>query len=258
MPMIENTGTPQTRLFIGVPMTGLIRSEWAMARYGQIIPCNWSHTDHIQWLDQFSPVRFQVADARNLIVAGAVQRNSEWLLFIDHDVVLPPTTFVQLNDYMVHADVPIVGGLYFTKSVPSEPLMYRGIGTGYYAKWKLGDKVWVTGLGMGCTLIHCSILRRMWEDSEPYKIGDKEIRRVFHTPGHVAYDPETKTINANTGTEDIHFLARIKKEHVLEKAGWAKFQRKDFPYLVDTNIFCYHIDMDGTKYPARGEHLKFK
>ena len=29
------------RIVIGIPMTGTIRSEWALARYGQVIPCNW-------------------------------------------------------------------------------------------------------------------------------------------------------------------------------------------------------------------------
>ena len=113
------------RLMISVPLTGLIRAEWALAKYGQVIPCNWSQVEMISWMDMFSPMGFLVADARNVAVKQFIEGNYEWLFFIDHDVVLHPQTFSKWNEYMIKANVPIFGGLYFTKSVPSEPLMYR-------------------------------------------------------------------------------------------------------------------------------------
>jgi hypothetical protein len=255
--LIENMGEIQQRLTIGVPMTGTLRSEWVLARYGQVIPCNWSHHETIQWIDQYSPIRFQVADARNLVVDAFIKAKTDWLLFIDHDVVLPPTAFCQLNEYMVEEKYPVVAGLYFTKSVPSEPLMYRGTGFGYYAKWKMGDKVWVDGHGMGCTLIHKSIIEAIWEESEPYKCAGQDIRRVYETPTRIGVDPETHTINIQTGTEDIDFLDRVRKHGLIKKAGWPKIAEQRYPYLVDTNIFCWHIDGSGIKYPARGEQFRF-
>jgi hypothetical protein len=255
--IISKNTKPQTRILIGVPMTGVLRSEWVMARYGSIKPCNWSEAIFHQFLDQYSPINFMVADARNIIVSAAVEKEFEWLLFIDHDVVIPLDFFVAINEYMIEGKTPIVGGLYFTKSVPAEPLIYRGRGNGYFAKWKLGDKVWVDGLGMGSTLIHGSILKTLYDESEEYRIGNTKARRVFETPSRVFYNPETESFNTQVGTEDLEFCWRIKENKIFEKAGWGKYEKKKYPFLVDTNLFSWHIDWDGIKYPARGEHLKF-
>ena len=35
----------------------------------------------------------------------------------------------------------------------------------------------------------------------------------------------------------------------LRKAGWADFADRQYPFLIDTDLFCWHINPDGTKYP---------
>ena len=139
--LIPNRKPTKNRIMVGIPMTGMLRSEWVLARYGQTIPCNWSTVDVIHWLDQTSPLRFQVADARNMVASRMVEEGFEWLFFIDHDTILPPQTLLTINERILKEEIPMWCGLYFTKSVPSEPLIYRGRGTGYYNKWKLGDLV---------------------------------------------------------------------------------------------------------------------
>lgn len=249
---------PQRRLTIGLPMTGLVRTEWMLARYGQIIPCNWSQYEAIKWVETCAPINFLVADARNIIVKDCLEMGSEWLLFIDSDVILPPYATLNFNDYMMKGKVPIVSGLYFTKSVPSEPLIYRGRGTSYYDKWHFGDKVWVDGIGMGCTLIHTSILQVLYDRSEEYSPSVGVVcRRVFETPSKVFYDPESNTFHRQTGTEDLFFLTRVVQEEVFKKAGWPSYAKKEFPFLCDTGIFCQHIEPNGVKFPARGEHVRF-
>ena len=254
---IDNGRDPRNRLMVGIPMTGLLRSEWVLARYGQVIPCNWTTADCIQWLDQYSPLRFAVADARNLIVESAIRENYEWLLFIDHDTIPPPTTLLKFNEYMLAGEPPIVGGLYFTKSVPAEPLVYRGSGNSHFRKWHLGEKVWVDGMGMGMTLIHVSVLRAVWEDSEPYALRGTQARKVFETPAKQWFDPETGGWHSASGTEDLFFLNRVIEGKYLEKAGWSKYAKKQYPFLIDTTIFCTHIDWAGVQYPARGEQNEF-
>src|SRR3990167_997632 len=71
----------QNRLLIGIPMTGLVRSEWSIARWGQIIPCNWGASDCIQWMNNAVPLDYGVAEARNIIVDMCLQHNFQWLLF---------------------------------------------------------------------------------------------------------------------------------------------------------------------------------
>jgi hypothetical protein len=245
------------RLMISVPMTGLIRSEWALAKYGQIIPCNWSQVEILSWMDQFSPLGFLVADARNVAVENLMRGGFEWLFFIDHDVVLPPNTFVKWNEYMLDGTIPIWGGLYFTKSLPSEPLVYRGIGMSHFRGWKLGDKVWVDAMGMGCNMIHRSILEVVYKQSPQYQIGNTTVRRVFETPGNQSYDAEKGCWQTRGGTEDITFYRRLIDDGLLKKAGWPKYQRMKYPYLCDTSIFARHIDWNGVQYPSAGEEQAF-
>lgn len=246
------------RIMIGIPMTGTLRSEWVLARYGQVVPCNWGTVDCIQWMDAHSPLRYQVADARNIVVDSFIKEDFEWLFFIDHDVILPQGTLIKINDVMRKGEVPVWSGLYFTKSVPSEPLVYRGRGNGYYSKWKLGDKVWVDGMGMGCTLIHRSILQVIYDEAQEYDIGNgRAVRQVFETPRKHWYDPETITWFSTSGTEDLAWCTYIMTHKVFERAGWPQYEGNPFPFLVDTSVFCRHIDPNGMQYPSRGEHLEF-
>jgi hypothetical protein len=257
MQIFKATVDMRRRLFISVPLTGIIRAEWALARWGQVVPCNWSQAEVVQWLDQFSPMGFLVADARNVAIQQMMLSNYEWILFIDHDVVMPPDTFTRLNEYMLKGDIPIVGGLYFTKSMPSEPLMYQGRGTSYATDWKMGDKVWVDGMGLGCTLIHRSIFDAVWKEAEPYQVGAAAVRRVFETPARSWYDAENATWKTEGGTEDLVFFSRMIDNGILKKAGWPKYQKMKYPLLCDTNIYCRHIDWNGIQYPANGEDKKF-
>lgn len=254
---VDNTPSKH-RIMVGIPMTGLLRSEWVLARYGQVIPCNWGQNDFYQWIDQKTPLGFLVADARNIIVQRFIEGPSEWLLFLDHDVILPPDFILKTNDRMLKGDVPVWGGLYFTKSVPSEPLIYRGRGNSYYTDWKLGDEVWCDGMGLGCHMIHRSILDVLWNDSEWITIGPARCKKIFESPSKAAFDPETLSWHGLSGTEDlIPFYTRIMEDHVFKKAGWPKYDAMKYPYLCDTGIFCRHIDWNGVQYPSMGEETYF-
>ena len=249
------------RIMVGIPMTGLLRSEWVISRYGQVIPCNWSQVDAIHWLDQYSPLGFLVADARNIIASRCVEEKFEWLFFIDHDTILPPTTVLRMNERMLANKVPMWSGLYFTKSVPSEPLVYRGRGNGFYTKWKMGDEVWVDGIPMGCTMISSSILKVLYDESPSYvlntRVGTFKARRIFETPSKTFFDPQKQTWFNATGTEDLALCSRIMNEGIFKKAGWKEYEGKKYPFMIDTNIFCRHIDWDGVQYPSKGEEQYF-
>ena len=249
--IVNDSGDPGyvNRLLVGTATTGLVRIEWVMARYGQIIPVNWSWVQMMQYMDSYIPLRYQVADAQNLIVKECIEKDFEWLLLIEHDVVLPPDAMVRFNQYMRDEKMPVVSGLYYTRSRPSEPLIFRGRGTSFYSDWKMGDLVWCDGAPTGCLLIHSGILREMWKDSPEYKVRDQVTRRVFDTPRNQWEDPETGYINATQGTSDLDWCTRVMQGSYLAKAGWEEFQQKEFPFLVDTNIFCKHCNMNGEMFP---------
>lgn len=249
--VIENTGYWNSRLVIGTPTTGLVRIEWVSARYGQVIPTNWSQIDVRPWFESIAPLRYLVADAQNIIVQKVIEQNSEWLLLIEQDNVLPPDTFIKLNQYMIRKTVPIVSGLYFTKSVPPEPMIYRGLGSGYYGDWKMGEKVWASGVPTGCILIHASILKAVYAESPEYNVNGMIVRRVFETPARVWFDEATGAIQSESGTSDLFFCNRVMKGNFFEKAGWSKYQKMKYPFLVDTGIFVKHIDDTGRQWPLQ-------
>jgi hypothetical protein len=248
----------RNRVLIGIPMTGQLRSEWHLSYVALATPCNWSAAYSVRPLDHTSPMDFLVAEARNIVADQAVRGGFEWLFFIDHDVCLPYNTLQILNKYMKDGNIPIFGGLYFTRSVPSEPLTYRGPGNSFYSKWKMGDKVWLDGMGLGCTVLSVKLLKAVWEDSEEYQIEPGvRPRRIFETPSTSFIDPETGAIRKISGTEDLAFYKRVKEGGYYAKAGYPKIQKRKYPILCDTSLFCTHICMSGIRYPSAGEEKEY-
>lgn len=249
--ILENKGSWTNRILIGTPSTGSVRMEWVMARYGQIIPTNWSANDMIQWISTYAPLRYLVADAQNLIVRTALEKDMEWLLLLESDNVIPQDAFIRVNRYMLDRKIPVVSGLYFTKSDPAEPLVYRGRGNSYFKDWKMGDLVWADGVPTGFLLIHMSIIKAMWEESPEYMVGNQLTRRVFEMPEKKWYDPQSESFHLVAGTSDLAWCARVMEGKFFEKAGWPEYQKKQYPFLVDTNIFVKHIDQNGRQFPLQ-------
>lgn len=242
----------RNRLLISTITEGNVRIEWAAARYGQVIPVNWSATG----FDLFANVHgniigYSIDDAYNILVDHVLKQGSEWLVVIEDDVLLPPDTFVKFGRYMDDGDEPIVSGLYYTKSQPAQPLLFRGRGNGPYHNWRRGQKVLVDGLPMGCILIHTSILRVMADIVENYVTHDGiQLKRVFETPRKVHFDPQIG-VQRQEGTQDLYFFDRVMEFEALKKAGWKKAARRKFPFVCDTSIFCQHIDRaTGRQYPG--------
>jgi len=240
-----------SRLLVGIPTTGIVRYEWAAARFGQVIPVNWSCGEmSVAFADTVSPIGYNVHDARNVIIEAALQNGVEWLFFLDHDVLIPPDCFIKLGKYVADATVPVVSGLYYCKGNPCEPLLFRGRGNGAFTDWKLGDKVWVDGIPMGCALIHMSIFEKLAEKAETYKLADnREVRKFFWTPRDRWWDPETFIAQTNIGTEDLWWCDRVLEQGILAE-GWPAIEDQKNPFLCDTGLFCKHIDTNtGVKYP---------
>jgi hypothetical protein len=251
--IINRSGDPGyvNRILVGTACTGSVRIEWVMARYGQIVPANWSMVSMLQFMATYTTLDFLVADAQNMIVKEAIEKDYEWLFFLEHDTIPPNDLFVRLNKYMRDGTVPVVSGLYFTRTLPSEPLIYRGRGNSYYGDWKLGDKVWCDGVPTGCLLIHSSLLREMWKDAPEYEVNGQKTREVFRTPSRSWFNVETGQYNTQSGTSDLDWCQRVIEGDYLRKAGWGAFadEHPQYPFLVDTEIFCRHISPQGVQFP---------
>lgn len=238
------------RLIISTPTVGMVRMEWVQGRFGQTIPTNFSLVDMHQYMNTYAPVGYQLSDAENLTAKAVVEGDFDWFLSWEDDNIPPLDALIKINQYIIKNDTPVVSGLYFTKSVPPEPILYRGVGNGYYGDWKLGDKVWVDGIPFGFTLIHGSIIKELWKESPEYMVNGTMTRRVFDTPSESYLDAETGGWMMSAGTSDLAWCKRLMKDNIFEKAGWPEYQKMEFPFLVDTTIFVKHIDRQtGVQYP---------
>lgn len=237
-------GNPRVKLLVVTPTLGIVRMEWAMARFGAVIPCNWSASSAFLGIGNVVPMHYLVADAQNIGCQECLAKGFEWLLLWEDDVIAPPEVFLELNQYIQSEEVPVVSGLYFLKGNYSEPILYRGRGTGPFTNFKIGDKVWVDGVPTGMLLVHRKVIQIMYEDSPEYLTEGKiKARQIFKTPAEVTWDKETMTHTSNVGTSDLQWCTRVMEEKVLSRAGWPKIARKKYPFLCNTRIFCKHIDL---------------
>lgn len=252
-PMLKNNPDKWTnRLVISTPTVGSVRMEWVQGRFGQTIPTNFSFVDVHQYMNSYAPIGYQLSDAENLTAKVVVEGNFEWFLSWEDDNIPPLNALIKINEYMIKKDVPIVSGLYFTKSVPPEPILYRGQGFGHYADWKIGEKVWVDGVPFGFTLIHGSIIKALWDESPEYIVNGTTTRRVFEAPSESYQDPVTGGWVNQAGTSDLAWCKRLKTAKIFDKAGWPEYQKMDNPLLVDTALFLKHIDRQtGEQYPIQ-------
>jgi len=244
-------GNPRNRLLIVTPTLGIVRIEWAMARWGMAMPCNFSHAGASLGIGYSVPMDYLVADAQNLGAEDTIKKGFEWMLLLEDDVCPPTEAMLVLNKYIVSGEIPIVSGLYFLKGNYSEPLIYRGFGSGPFTEFQIGDKVWCDGVPTGFLLVHRDILTLMWGESPEYEtLGKRKTRKIFETPAEVEYDPEIAGCIVRTGTSDLNWCARVIREKVITRAGWPKIGRKKYPFLCDTRIFCKHIDLaSGRQFP---------
>jgi hypothetical protein len=256
--IVQNKGVHHRRVLIGVPTLGIIRIEWDVHRRGQAIPINWQSGEVTASHQPKSVVSlgYSVADAQNVIVERAFLDKYEWLLLWEDDVLPPFNALLMLDKHMNNQTAPIISGLYYSKGNPSWPLVFRGRGNGAFRDFKMGDRVWCDGVPTGFFLCHMSIINYLWAHSPEYKLPDgRKVREIFKFPRESWYDPEQDRYFAQMGTSDLFLCDRIIKEKILEKTGWKKFGNLQYPFLIDTKIFCQQIDLNGIYYPAQAEEI---
>lgn len=240
-----------TRVLFFTPSRGLVRAEWMQARYGQIFPTNWSMVDMTQFVSPYMPLEYQIADAQNLMAKVVVEQDFDYVIYVEDDNVIPRDLIIRFNQYIIDGKVPVVSGLYFTKSNPAEPLIYRGMGNSYFKDWKIGDLVWADGIPFGCRLEDAKLIKEAWKNSPEYRVGDQVTRRVFEQPNRITFNQEKGGFEALTGTTDLAWCKRIMNEKLFTKIGFPEFDKMKYPFLVDTNIFVWHIDQHGQKFPIQ-------
>jgi hypothetical protein len=101
------------------------------------------------------------------------------------------------------------------------------------------------------------LIRAMWDDCEEYNLTDHTgatitTRRVFRIPNEGKWDEDNPfQFMLATGTSDLDWCNRVIEGDYLRKAGWEKHadEHPKYPFLVDTGLFCRHINPDGEMFP---------
>jgi hypothetical protein len=132
-----------------------------------------------------------------------------------------------------------------------EPLIYRGSGARAHRDWRAGDVVWCSGVPTGALLLHRSILEA-WareQDVEWYTLAGYpySLRKVFQQPSRVWI--EEGGVHVASGTSDLWWSQQTIDRNLLAKSGWPAYQKKAYPYVVDTGLGFKHIDrVTGVQY----------
>lgn len=194
-------------IVFGVPTLGLVSIDWMTRLFHLRVPPNSTFVqDYVLGEDG-------IAEKRNRIVHGALERGASHVFFVDDDVLFHSDVLLTL----LSRKRPIVSGLYYQKSPLDSPLLWSGPGEGTMT-WAPNQLVPCWAHGMGLTLIETAVFRAL---PAPW----------FRTL--------SRAVHGQDVSEDVFFLRRA------AEAGYQP--------LVDTSeaAFAHHRDSaTGTIYPA--------
>lgn len=164
------------------------------------------------------------AEARNLIMTEAIERECQYLLFLDDDVLFPDIMAYRLfNLIRLHPEAGVITGVYGTKIDPSEPLIYSDDGQGAYWDWALGDFIPIHSGGAGCMIVNMEYARKMTEPwfNDVSSQSDGTSGKVRETFGHDRYfmakmrEETGRGIYADTGLILAHFDVNNNRPFIL-------------------------------------------
>ena len=190
-------------LLIAICTLGRVRIEWAAAFTGQSAPFG-------RGLNPFVIMGMTTIDARNRAVEMAREKQAEYLMFWDDDVI--PRDALCLERMMatiqVNKHVDVIGGVYpVRRDVPNPIVVKSADADGPFWDWRDGKAHKVHMVGTGFMVIRMASFD---EVTEPF----------------FAYDP--------TMSDDFYF-ANVCKKHGKQQ-------------YIDGSVICDQIDLDSRLY----------
>lgn len=175
--------------------------EWAAALASFSYPVG---MNHFLYMSKGNPSDgFTRAEQRELLAEMAVKINAEFMMWIDDDTVCPASTIQELHYILAqNPKAAIAGGIYCTKSHPTEPIVFLELGGGPHWLWTMGEVFSCAGLGTGCMMVRTSVLKdipKPWfQDTSKATPGETEVR-----------GGEMINVAARTGTDDLYFCKKV-------------------------------------------------
>lgn len=191
---------------VGIPSFGMVSTYFAQSVSSQAFPLVSSKIEKYV-------LNKPIAEARNEIVEFALNQGADYIYWLDDDVIASPDSFLKLLNH----NKDIINGVYWSKSNPPMPLLFRGHLEGPYWDWHVGDLIEIDAAGNGLTLVRTEVYRRMQE----------ELGGPWYSTDYLSF-AGVEGSSAPNNTEDLYFYWKAKK---LGYKIWA-----------DTSVQAYHYD----------------
>jgi predicted SAM-dependent methyltransferase len=175
-------------IVVGIPTFGMVSHYFSQARQSQQFPLVSSSIDYYV---KGKPI----ADARNEIVEWAIKTDADYVYWLDDDVIAPPDSFLKLWRHQKD----IINGVYWSKSNPPMPLLFRGHLEMPYLNWHVGDLIEIDAAGNGLTLVKTKVYKDIIE-----KVGGPCYSTEYGSfPG--------AQVSPLNNTEDLYFYDKARK-----------------------------------------------
>lgn len=197
--------TVGVNVVVGIPSFGMVSTYFLQSRMAQQFPLVSSAIDKIV-------LNKPIAEARNEIVEYALEQGANYIFWLDDDVVAPGDAFLKMFNHQKD----IVNGVYWSKSNPPMPLLFRNHLEGPYWDWHVGDFIEIDAAGSGLTLVKTDVYR---------KIRD-EIGGPWYSTEYSSFQGVSSSPSNNT--EDLYFYWKARK------AG--------YKIWADTSIQAFHYE----------------
>jgi len=200
-------------LLIAVCTLGKVRAEWATSL--AIMKPVTGRAYELTLIQGMATV-----DARNVAMALAFERQSEYLMFYDDDM-LPrdPDCVLNLVSAMErYGDIDVLGGIYPRRRSVPDPLVFKEEGGGVFWGWEDGQIHPVYMAGTGFMILRMARFAAV--DVEFYPVQDSMLARFFDRTDHL--------------TDDFYFA------DLCKRAGFKQF--------VHGKVICDQMNLDGTRF----------
>jgi len=144
--------------------------------------------------------------------------------------VFPPTDVITK---LLSHNKPIVTGIYYMKSSPAQPVIFKKMGDGPYWDFPVEQLVEIEGSGLGCSMINMEVFDKFKEKSIPFFQEDWEHKK-----------DDGSIVRVKVGEDHWFFM---------------KAKELGFQTYCDTSVLCDHVDVkNGISFPGEEEVKKIR
>ena len=101
-----------------------------------------------------------IYDSRNKLAKQAISIGADYVMWFDSDMTFNPDTMIRLLEHLENGK-DIVSGLYFRRTAPFTPVLYKTIEKGKiegYNNYPKDSVFEIAGVGFGCIMMKTSVL----------------------------------------------------------------------------------------------------